>query len=99
MKHQDDKGCSEHIFTVGDAFFLKLQPYIQSLVAPRTHHKLLFKYYGPYQVLKHMGQVAYLLALPESSRIHPVIHVSQFKKFIGTNVQVQSRLPSPLDVL
>jgi hypothetical protein len=69
------------------------------LVAPRTHHKLLFKYYGPYQVLKHMGQVAYLLALPESSRIHPVIHVSQFKKFIGTNVQVQSRLPSPLDVL
>jgi hypothetical protein len=99
MKHQADKGRTERTFAVGDSVFLKLQPYIQSSVAPRAHHKLLFKYYGPYTVLERVGEVAYRLALPEGSRIHPVIHVSQLKKAIGPNIQVQPCLPSPLDVL
>jgi hypothetical protein len=99
MKHQADKGRTERTFAVGDSVFLKLQPYIQSSVAPRAHHKLLFKYYGPYQVLERVGIVAYRLALPESSRIHPVIHVSQLKKVVGADVQVQQCLPSPLDIL
>lgn len=99
MKHQADKQRTERSFVVGDFVYLKLQPYVQSSVAPRAHHKLLFKYYGPYKVLERIGQVAYRLALPETSKIHPVIHVSQLKKAIGANVQVQTTLPSPLDVL
>jgi hypothetical protein len=99
MKHQADKKRTERSFSVGDFVFLKLQPYVQSSVAPRAHHKLLFKYYGPYEVLERIGTVAYRLALPETSRIHPVIHVSQLKKAIGADTQVQNRLPSPLDVL
>ena len=73
--------------------------YIQSSVAPRAHHKLLFKYYGPYEILERVGEVAYRLNLPATSRIHPVIHVSQLKKAVGANVQVNSQLPSPLDIL
>jgi hypothetical protein len=99
MKHQADKNRTERSFAVGDLVFLKLQPYVQSSVAPRAHHKLLFKYYGPYEVVERVGEVAYRLALPETSRIHPVIHVSQLKKAIGANVQVQACLPSPLDIL
>lgn len=99
MKHQANKKRSERQFEVGDLVFLKLQPYVQSSVAPRAHHKLLFKYYGPYEVLERIGSVAYRLALPETSRIHPVIHVSQLKKAIGAHVQVQTVLPSPFDVL
>jgi hypothetical protein len=99
MKHQADKNRTERTFVVGDSVFLKLQPYVQSSVAPRAHHKLLFKYYGPYLILERVGEVAYRLALPESSRIHPVIHVSQLKKAIGPNIQVQPVLPSPLDIL
>jgi transposase InsO family protein len=76
MKHQADKNRTDRVFQVGDFEFLKLQPYIQSTVAPRAHHKLLFKYFGPYQVLERVGQSAYRLQLPPSSRIHPVIHVS-----------------------
>jgi len=98
---QEKKGKkrSERSFTVGDSVFLKLQPYVQSSVAPRAHHKLLFKYYGPYTVLERVGEVAYRLDLPVTSRILPVIHVSQLKKAIGSNVQVQQRLPSPMDIL
>ena len=76
MKHQADKKRSDRVFAVGDSVFLKLQPYIQSSVAPRAHHKLLFKYYGPYQVLERVGASAYRLALPPASKIHPVLHVS-----------------------
>jgi len=98
MKHQADKKRTERSFNVGDFVYLKLQPYVQSSVAPRAHHKLLFKYYGPYAVLERVGTVAYRLALPETSRIHPIIHVSQLKKAIGPLVQVQTQLPS-LDAL
>jgi hypothetical protein len=37
MKHQADKGRTEHQFEVGDLVFLKLQPYIPSSLAPRAN--------------------------------------------------------------
>lgn len=99
MKRQANKKRSERSFAVGDMVFLKMQPYIQSSIALRANHKLLFKFYGPYQVLSRVGEVACHLDLPESSRIHPVVHVSQLKKAIGQNYQVPALLPSPDDVL
>jgi hypothetical protein len=99
IKHQADKKRSERQFEPGEFVFMKLQPYIQSSVAPRAHHKLLFKYYGPYDIVERIGEVAYRLALPESSRIHPVLHVSQLKKALGPHTQVQTVLPSPMDIL
>lgn len=95
MKHQADKKRSDRVFAVGDSVFLKLQPYIQSSMAPRAHHKLLFKYYGPYKVLERMGTSAYRLTLPPASRIHPVLHVSQLKLALGPHCQVQPTLPNP----
>lgn len=98
MKVQADKNRSERSFFVGDRVFLRLQPYVQSSVAPRAHHKLLFKYYGPYLVLERVGAVAYRLELPETSKIHPVVHVSQLKIAKGQNFQVPAKLPSSNDV-
>lgn len=54
MKHQADKKRSEREFQVGDSVFMKLQPYVQSSVAPRAHHKLMFKFYGPFKVLERL---------------------------------------------
>jgi hypothetical protein len=95
MKAQADKKRSDRVFQVGDSVFMKLQPYIQSSVAPRAHHKLLFKYYGPYKILERIGASAYRLQLPEHSRIHPVLHVSQLKRALGPHCQVQPDLPPP----
>lgn len=95
MKKQADLKRSERQFAVGDLVYLKLQPYVQSSVARRAHHKLAFRFFGPYRVLARVGKVAYRLQLPEGAAVHPVFHVSQLKQSAGTEVVSQS-LPSDL---
>jgi len=65
----------------------------------QQHHKLAAKYYGPYTVIKRIGEVAYKLNLPTSSTIHPVFHVSLLKRSVG-NRMVHHNLPdSPREPL
>jgi ribosomal protein L21E len=86
MERQADKSRLERSFEVGDLVFLKLQPYIQSSLAPHSNQKLAFKFFTSFQVVQKVGQVAYKLDLPPSLAVHPVFHVSQLKKAIGANV-------------
>jgi hypothetical protein len=72
--------------------FLRLQPYKQTSLKADHCQKLAPKFYGPYIVLKRVGQVAYQLALPNHSKLHPVFHVSCLKKVIGSKCQIQINL-------
>jgi hypothetical protein len=92
MKQQEDQGHSERQFTEGDQVFLRLQPYKQNYLKADHCQKLAPKFYGPYTVLKHVGQMAYQLALPSHSKLHPIFHAF-LKKVIGTKFQMQINLP------
>jgi hypothetical protein len=93
MKQQADQGHSERQFAEGDQVFLRLQPYKQTSLKAEHCQKLAPKFYGPYTVLKRVGQVAYQLSLPNHSKLHHVFHVSCLKKVIGAKCQIQTNLP------
>ena len=95
MKEQADKKRSERTFQTGDWVYLKLQPYVQSSLAPRANQKLSFKFFGPFQIAARVGSVEYRLILPPTSQIHPVFHVSQLKQALPVKHQVVE-LPSSL---
>ncbi|GKF87803.1 hypothetical protein Tco_0258680, partial [Tanacetum coccineum] len=48
-----------------------LQPYQQLTLSKRLSNKRAKRYYGPYKVEARIGKVAYRLALPTSSKLHP----------------------------
>lgn len=69
------------------------QPVASSQVKGRG--KLGPKYFGPYRIVEHIGDVAYRLELRQGARIHDVFHVGLLKPFYG-QPPVQ---PSPLPLL
>lgn len=79
---------------MGDWVYLKLQPYRQTSIALRKTLKLPARYYGPFQIIAKVDQVACKLELPLTTTIHPVFHVSLLKKKVGENVTPILELPS-----
>jgi exosome complex RNA-binding protein Rrp4 len=88
MKAQADKHRSDRGFQVGDLVYLKVQPYVQVSLAPRSCQKLAFCFFGPYKILQRVGTTAYKLELPAHARIHIVVHVSQLKKHVPPDATV-----------
>lgn len=83
-------------FLPGDFVHLKLQPYRLKSFINKINDKLNPRFYGPFQVLAKVGEVAYKLALPSSARIHHVFHISQLKKSLHHTTPVQP-LPTGLN--
>lgn len=93
MKKFADRKRREVSFEEGEWMFLKIRPYWQASVVKKRNEKLSPKFFGPYKISSKIGSVAYQLALPKESMIHPVFHVSQLKKALGNHQSVQEEPP------
>jgi hypothetical protein len=75
---------------------LRLQPYRQPSLKKKGAEKLKPHFYGPYKIIRKVGEVAYEIELPKESKIYNVFHVSCLKKAIGSYVVISTEFP-PLD--
>nr|KYP41568.1 hypothetical protein KK1_037051 [Cajanus cajan] len=91
MKKYADQSRRAVSLVIGDWVYLKLKPYRLRSLARKRNEKLSPRFYGPYQITKQIGAVAFQLALPPESKIHPVFHVSLLKKALSP-----SATPQPL---
>lgn len=96
MKQLANKKHKELSFEEGQWVFVKLQPYRQHSVALRKKPKLSLHYFGPFQVAKQIGAVAYQLTLPLGAQIHYVFRVSLLKKCQGDPGDLANYFPLPL---
>ncbi|PNX96980.1 retrotransposon-related protein, partial [Trifolium pratense] len=97
MKRFADKSRIPHPFKEGDYVYVKLRPHRQVSVAGHRLRKLSKRYYGPFQIIKAMGPVAFELSLPQGSKIHPVFHVSQLKPCDSTSTPPLNLPPLAVD--
>ncbi|XP_015057572.1 uncharacterized protein LOC107003815 [Solanum pennellii] len=77
-------------FEKDDKEYLKISS-MKGVVRCGKKLKLSPRYVGTYEILQRVGKVAYELKLPsELASVHPVFHVSMFKKCIN---DIESILP------
>ena len=68
-------------YEIGKKVFLKVSPW-KKVMRFGKKGKLSPRFIGPYEVIKKVGQVAYILALPpDLEKIHNVFHVSMLRRY------------------
>lgn len=85
MKYFADKKRGREL-KIGSLVYLRLWPYKQMTVAMWRKLKIAPWYYGPFRVIRKVGQVAYELDLPPKTNIYLIFHISYLKKELGEGV-------------
>jgi len=84
VKYVADQKHVPASFKLGDHVMVKLCPYRQySLSGPQVQ-KLSKRYYGPFEIIECIGDVAFHLALSPTTKLHHIFHASLLKPFTST---------------
>lgn len=96
MEELQDKKRRLVEFLVGDWVCLRLHHRTAVGIIAASTSKQGPQFFGPYQVAKRVGVVAYRLRLPPKACIHVVFHVALLKKYVGDPPAALVPLPSIL---
>ena len=80
---------SPRSFKEGDKVFLRVKPKRSSLKLGK-YRKLAYRYCGPFEVLRQIGEQSYELNLPPRLLVHNVFHVSLLKGYVHDPLHVLS---------
>lgn len=82
LKKNADLKRREEGFEIGDMVYLKLQPYLIVSHPWQEGHlrNLLLDFMGHLRCSRKVGTIAYMLQLPFTCKLHPLFHVSQYKR-------------------
>ena len=80
---------SPRSFKEGDRVFLRVRPKRSSLKLGKCK-KLAYRYCGPFEVLKRIGEQSYQLSLPSRLHVHNVFHVSLLKEYVHDPLHILS---------
>lgn len=69
------------MFAVGDMVYLKVAAQ-KGKDRFGNIGKLVVRFIGPYQIIGRVGEVAYMLELPEDMNLHHVFHLSMLRKHV-----------------
>ena len=80
-------------FEDGDHVFIKVSP-TKGIMRFGKKGKLSPRHVGPFEVLEKIGEVAYILALPQNfSHVHLMFHVSMLRKYVADPSHVLDYVP------
>jgi hypothetical protein len=94
MKGNYDQHHHELEFQEVNWVWLRLHHRLSASLTSRATSKLASKFYGSFQVLAHVGYVAYKLVLTPKCHLHNVFHVVFLKKFDSSPSMVAPTLPN-----
>lgn len=99
--HHYNSAHKEQQYKPGDQVRLSAKHIHPQWIQGRTSRKLQTRYYGPFTVKQKVSEHAYLLDLPTTLRIHPVINIQHLAPFNESPEQFQGRTqaaPPPIDI-
>ncbi len=80
-------------FKIGEKVWLD-----SSLVIHKGNKKFKPRKLGPYKIIEKISELSYKLELPQSMKIHPVVHVSSLEPFYEDHFDRKQEPPPPITV-